>query len=369
MVKSKTKVIAFYLPQYYPIPENDIWYGRGFTEWTNVGKAKPQFRGHYQPRVPADLGYYDLRLPQVREAQAELAKEAGISAFCYYHYWFGNGKQMLQLPLNEVIESKSPDFPFCLAWANHTWYKKMWDSGTNMLKKEILIKQEYPGEKDIEDHFYSLLNAFKDSRYYKVNGKLLFVLYKVENIPGLNFFKDKWQELASRNNLPAFFFASYSDDLYRIKENCHTGCDATILSLHTEPGSLGSSTNFRKFNRLISSVLSKTLKIPLHVYPYSKVIEKLSDPVFKQNRIFPVIIPNWDYTPRRGAGGLIYHNSTPELFKKHVKQVLNFIQHKDETDKIIFLKSWNEWGEGNYMEPDLKYGKGYIAALRAALEE
>lgn len=365
----KSKVIAFYLPQYYPIPENDEWYGKGFTEWTNVGKARPQFKGHYQPRVPADLGYYDLRLPQVREAQAELAKEAGISAFCYYHYWFGKGKQMLEMPLNEVVKTGSPDFPFCLAWANHSWYKKMWDSSTNILKKEILIKQEYPGEKDIEDHFYMLLNAFKDRRYYKIEGKLLFVLYKVENIPDLNNFKEKWQELASLNNLPGFFFASYSDDLFRIKDKKHTECDASILSLNSEPGSMGGNSKLRKSIRILSSIVSNVIGKPLNVHPYSKIIDKLSHPIFKQERVFPVLIPNWDYTPRRRAGGLIFHNSTPELFKKHVKQILNLINQKDESSQIIFLKSWNEWGEGNYIEPDLRFGKGYINALREALDE
>ena len=158
----KAHVIAFYLPQFHPIPENDEWWGKGFTEWTNVGKAKPLFCRHYQPRVPADRGYYDLRMPEVRNAQAELAKEAGIDAFCYWHYWFGNGKQLLEQPLKMVVEQGKPDFPFCLAWANHTWYKKRWNSDVSRFSQEVLMEQQYPGIQDIDDHFYTMLPVFRD---------------------------------------------------------------------------------------------------------------------------------------------------------------------------------------------------------------
>jgi hypothetical protein len=369
MNNNKPQVIAFYLPQYHPTPENDKWYGKGFTEWTNVGKAKPQFKGHYQPRVPADLGYYDLRLSQVRQAQADLAKEAGITAFCYYHYWFGNGKQLLEMPFNEVVRIGKPDFPFCLAWANHTWYRKMWNSEKNILNKEVLIKQEYPSEKDIEEHFYSLLEAFKDKRYYKIHGKLAFVLYKVENIPNVDFFKEKWQNLAQINGLAGFYFISYSDDMYRIKQKQHKNCDATILSLKDDIASKGASSALRKYSRVLGYLLSKILKYPVYLYNYGDVLDKLSNTIFKEKNIYPVLIPNWDFTPRRGAGGLILHNSTPELFKKHILQIFDLIRNKPDNDKIVFLKSWNEWGEGNYMEPDLRYGKGFIYALRNAIEE
>jgi len=367
--EKKTKVIAFYLPQYHSIPENDKWFEKDFTEWTNVRKAKPLFKDHYQPRIPADLGYYDLSKPEIREAQARLAEEAGIAAFCYYHYWFGNGKQLLEMPLNEVVRVKTPDFPFCIAWANQTWYKKTWDSNKSILNKAVLIKQEYLGEKEIEDHFFALYHIFNDKRYFKIHDKLVFVLYKVEKIPYLDMFKEIWQKLALKNNLPGFFFVSYTDDIGRISDPRHTNCDATILSLKTEPGSFRKNSRLRKFKRVLISLISNTLKNPLHVLPYSKVIDQLSSPLFNQNRIYPVIIPNWDYTPRRGMGSLIFHDSTPELFKKHVRQILSLIDKKDSRDKIVFLKSWNEWGEGNYMEPDLKFGKGYIDALREVLDE
>lgn len=168
------KFIAFYLPQFHPIPDNDKWYGKGFTEWTNVAKGRPLFKGHYQPHIPADLGFYDLRLRDTVVAQTELAKEYGVDGFCYWHYWFGNGKQLLEKPFQALIADKSIDFPFSLAWANETWEKKLWDKNK---KNEIIAEQVYPGDQDYINHFYSLLKAFSDKRYIRVDGKLLFIIY------------------------------------------------------------------------------------------------------------------------------------------------------------------------------------------------
>ena len=170
----KARIIANYLPQFHPVPENDKYWGPGFTEWTNVAKARPLFRGHYQPRIPADLGFYDLRLPEIREQQAQMAREAGVEGFCYWHYWFGNGRQVLQRIFNEVVESGKPDFPFCLAWANHDWDTGSWLKG---IKKEVIFQQLYLGKEDHILHFKTLLPAFRDHRYIKVDGKLLFIIY------------------------------------------------------------------------------------------------------------------------------------------------------------------------------------------------
>ncbi len=364
------QVIAFYLPQYHPIAENNEWFGKGFTEWTNVGRAKPLFKGHYQPKVPADLGYYDLRIPEIRIEQAELAKEAGVSAFCYYHYWFGNGKQLLEMPLNEVIRTKQPDFPFCIAWANHSWYKKTWDSNKSILNKSILMKQEYPGIQDIDAHFYSLLEAFEDKRYYKIKGKLAFVLYKIEDISELDLFKSRWQELASENNLPGFYFISYADDILKLSDNKNKEVDAIILSLKTEPHAIPiGNAKLKKYYRALIAVLSEILHRPIYIFDYEKTLNRLLNPVYKKANVYPVIIPNWDNSPRRGYGGVIFKNSTPKTFQKHAEQIFEMIKDKDFTDQIVFLKSWNEWGEGNYMEPDMKFGKGYIYALREAIKE
>ena len=187
---SRPRLISFYLPQFYPTPENDEWWGKGFTEWTNVGRAKPLFKGHYQPRVPADLGYYDLRIPEVREQQAALAKEAGIEGFCYWHYWFA-GRRLLDTVFKEVVESGKPDYPFCLCWANHSWYAKTWDP---KVPDKLLIEQTYPGEQDYIDHFYAMLPAFKDERYMRVNGKPIFGLFSPLDIPEPEVFFNLWNK-------------------------------------------------------------------------------------------------------------------------------------------------------------------------------
>lgn len=357
------KIIAFYLPQYRPVAENDQWFGKGFTEWTNVAKATPLFKGHYQPKVPADLGFYDLRLPEVRQQQAEMAKEAGISAFCYYHYWFGNKRTILEKTLQEVIKSGSPDLPFCLCWANESWFKKLWHSDVAYLSQELLLEQTYGGKKDYEEHFYFLLDAFKDSRYYKIKGKLVFVIYNHGNFPDVENFKKCWDRLAKDNGLPGFYWLSYTINEKDVDSAHFTDYDAMILSLFKSP-LVGKNENFlkRRFNSLKSHI-SRKIGRPMLVYDYRKFYKDFSSEAFRNRKVYPVLVPNWDNTPRRGTGGLIYTNSTPEMFGKHVHQVFDLIKEKPEEDQIVFLKSWNEWGEGNYMEPDLKYGKGYIEAL------
>lgn len=362
----KAKIIAHYLPQFHPVKENNEWFGKGFTEWTSVGNAKPLFKGHYQPKVPSELGYYDLRLPEVREAQAELAKYAGIDAFCYYHYWFGNGKQMLEMPLQEVIKKHSPDFPFCVCWANHSWYRKNWDQRTGLLNQEILLEQCYPGEQDIKDHFYSLLDAFRDDRYYKIHGKLAFVVYNPE-FQLIDSFIKIWSNLALKEGLPGFFFIGYSYVEDSIDKYPFTLFDANALCmLHSVENA--SHSFIRSQYLRIRNILSSIIGIPLGVYNYSKILSSLMSPSFGKKNIYPVIIPNWDTTPRRGSGAMIFKNTTPSNFKLHLEQVLNSIDNKDSEDQIVFLKSWNEWGEGNYVEPDLKFGRGYLDVISHVLK-
>lgn len=364
-MNDRAEVIAFYLPQYYPIKENNEWFGEGFTEWTNVGKSQPLYKNHYQPKVPADLGYYDLRLPEVRAYQARLARMAGISAFCYYHYWFGHGKQMLEMPLNEVIRIKEPNFPFCICWANHTWYKKTWDADKNVLDKKPLLKQDYPGLDDAKEHFYTLLTAFKDKRYYKINGKLVFVMYRAEDVPYMEELMKQWEELALQEGLPGFYFMSYVDDEARLKHPIHKKFETTILCCKSNVESIGKGRFVRKISRFLRAYMAQTLHIPLNVHQYKDVRKKLISPLFQEENISPVIMPNWDNTPRRGVGAQVWHNATPEQFELLCSDIFSIIRNK--RNKVVFLKSWNEWGEGNYMEPCIKYGRGYITALYNAL--
>lgn len=365
----KARVIAMYLPQYHPVPENDAVWGKGFTEWTNVGRAKPLFKGHYQPRVPADLGYYDLRMPEAREAQAELAKEAGVEGFMYWHYWFGNGKQVLERPFNEVVATGSPDFPFCLGWANHSWRTDHWqDAKTRINKSPFIFEQLYPGKEDDIAHFNAFLPAFKDKRYIKVDGKLLFVIWDPLAIPHLKEFIKTWNELAIANGLNGFHFVGMAGgSIEKQKTVFKSGCDA----INTSNAWIAESMVKGELWRILLTKLGKYFpKItPLSKFEYKKIIKYLISDVDREENVYPTIIPNWDRSPRSGRRAVIYTNSTPELFKQHVKDALNAVRDKEDEHKIIFLRSWNEWAEGNYMEPDLVFGHGYIKALREALED
>ena len=358
---SRPRIIAFYLPQYYPTPINDKWYGEGFTEWTSVRKAKPLFRGHDQPRVPADLGYYDLRDASVREAQAELAREAGIEGFCYYHYWFSKDHQELTIPFDEVIRLKKPDFPFCLCWANQSWYSKFWSHAANCEPK-LVAEQTYDDPEGIEKHFYSLLEAFRDPRYIRVDGRTLFMIYRPKEYPGVRDFMAQWQALAEQNGLPPFYFIGQGGQKTAAQDILDLGLDGVNI--------------VHKFDVMKHPVLRqvkhfcKFFRVPFHL-DYEKVMHDFFDPEMPEAlspKFYPALIPNWDHSPRSGWKGAVYTNSTPENFRKHAEKVIHGCRGKDHEHNLIFLKSWNEWGEGNYMEPDARYGKGYIRALRSILD-
>lgn len=358
---SKARVIAFYLPQFHPTVDNDNWWGKGFTEWTNVGKAKPLFKGHYQPKVPADLGYYDLRLPIVRSQQADMARKAGVEGFCYYHYWFGEGKQELELPFDEVVNSGQPDYPFCLCWANESWHSKFWNiDGT--VQKKMLIEQKYLGKEDNEMHFYSLLPAFKDKRYMKYRGKQIFMIYKPLEFKGVEVFIKQWNQLASKNGLEGFHFIAHTLSASEIDILKTMGFDAVnLLRLNNF---VVNETN--KLRRNLIFMMHRLFKKPF-VYNYKTIIPCLVGKEESLPNVYPSLIPNWDHTPRSGYGGYLLQDSEPLYFDLHLKQVLSIVSNKDYEDKIVFLKSWNEWGEGNYVEPDLRYGHGYLDVLQSNL--
>lgn len=356
------EIIAYYLPQYYPFEENNTWWGEGFTEWTNVGKAKSLFRYHNQPKVPADLGYYDLRVKETREKQVKLAKEAGVTAFCYWHYWFGNRKQLLDIPFKEVLQSGSPDFPFCLGWANESWKSKVWNSYDDSNDK-ILIEQLYPGEKDIEDHFYSILPALNDKRYLRIEGRPIFVIYKPLLLKECFDFINVWNKLAKSNGI--------SDGIHFIGHTNNIAEKDIILSLGFDSINIVRNGEHRYNKSVIKRILLNLVKFKFFNKPlvlkYSFISKYFIQEMDKDERIFPTLIPNWDHTPRSGKKGLVFHNSSPELFYAHAKQAIKIIKQKPSSKQILFLKSWNEWGEGNYMEPDIEFGKKYIFALKNAI--
>ncbi len=357
----KVRVIAFYLPQYHPIPENDAWWGKGFTEWTNVGKAKPLFKGHYQPKVPADLGYYDLRVPETREAQAELARKYGVEGFLYWHYWFGNGRRLLERPFCEVLASGKPDFPFCLGWANHSWQ----GIHCGVKSKEALIAQTYGGVSDYEAHFYDVLPAFRDKRYISVDGRPLFYIHSPLASPEVPVFVECWQRLAKENGFEKGICfvgnsANNPEDIEKVRAFCSYVNIDTLFDFKKYA--------FSFWDKVRNKILRTVFKVG-NVYEYKNAMKyfysRQVDPVV----YFPTILPNWDHTPRTGSVGNVLNHSTPELFYRHAREVFEEIREKPEEERVVFLKSWNEWAEGNYMEPDLKFGHGYLKALKKAIED
>lgn len=381
----RARVIAFYLPQFHPIPENDKWWGKGFTEWTNVAKAKPLFRGHYQPRIPADLGFYDLRVPEVREQQAKLAREAGIEGFCYWHYWFSHENKLLERPFQEVLTSGNPDFPFCLGWANHNWTNKSWEAGTRQQREMTLMEMVY-NEEEYKRHFYDVLPAFKDKRYITVDNKPIFLVWSPLEIPAPNTFIHLWQELAIQNGLEGIHFVGIqqniiNDDI-KLNDIISKKIPNNSASLYQQILKQGfNAINSRGYNRAdlhcrsLWNIIYRTIAIRLFKrFPISKCDQrKINQWLYteedKLEYVYPTLIPNWDRTARSGKKARIYTNSTPEVFQEQIDSALDLIKHKQKEHQILFLMSWNEWAEGNYVEPDLKYGHGYLEALRKKILE
>lgn len=362
----KPQIIAFYLPQFHPFKENDEWWGKGFTEWTNVGKAKPLFKGHNQPRVPTELGYYDLRLPIIREQQAQMAREAGVTAFCYWHYWFGNGKRLIPEVFDEVLKSGNPDFPFCLGWANHSWYAKNWNSDGTTTNR-LLIEQTYPGMQDEKMHFAFLLKAFKDTRYVKIDGKPLLYIFAPGDLPKeyLSNLR-QWTKEAGFPDL--FLVANITMTFYQKEHAIADGYDAVSYQRLVPKRHDGNTISDKIIRHLkLEKICGFFLHRPPFLADYAKNYHFLIKPGDEAENVIPMLLPQWDHTPRSGWNGSLLINATPENFYKHAKEVLDVV--KDKKNPILFLKSWNEWGEGNMMEPDLTYGRGFIDALRKAVDE
>ena len=355
---SRPRLISFYLPQFYPTPENDEWWGKGFTEWTNVGRAKPLFKGHYQPRVPADLGYYDLRIPEVREQQAALAKEAGIEGFCYWHYWFA-GRRLLDTVFKEVVESGKPEYPFCLCWANHSWYAKTWDP---KVPDKLLIQQTYPGEQDYIDHFYAMLPAFKDKRYMRVDGKLLFGLFAPLDIPEPNVFFNIWNKLAKENGLNEFYFFGFTFNHLEVNEILKIGYNSAVID-----NVRSCDTSSKLFNNFFTRLKRKLFKIP-KLIQYDNYVKYMKDNYYLASNIHPCINPNFDHSPRSAHRGVILINNTPQKWYNLCRDIFEMVNKRKQEENLVFIKAWNEWGEGNYLEPDLKFGRQYLDETRKAWE-
>lgn len=338
------RVVAWYLPQYHPIPENDAWWGRGFTDWANVAKARPRFPGHRQPQLPSELGFYDLRLPEVRAAQADLARAHGIAAFCYYHYWFG-GRQLLERPFAEVLASRAPDFPFCLCWANENW-TRAWDG----LEQDVLLAQRY-GEDDDRRHVRWLATAFRDPRYLRVDGRPLFLVYRVSALPDPRRTAAVWREEARRLGVDDPFLCTVESLRYDRVDPAAIGFDAAV---DFQPDWLALGEPDR---RLANDTL---------VFDYGTVVDRMRARPEPSYRRFGGVMTGWDNSARRERNAVIVHGATPERYERWLRDV---IARADASgpDTPVFVNAWNEWAEGAHLEPCTRFGRAFLEATRAAL--
>ena len=342
--------IAFYLPQFHPIPENDEWWGKGFTEWTNVVQARPIFRGHYQPHLPAELGFYDLRLPEARQAQTDLAREYGIHGFCYYHYWF-NGRRLLQRPFDEVLASGEPDFPFCLCWANENW-TRVWDGQEH----HVLLAQQYSAEDDRE-HIRWLCRAFADSRYIRIADKPLFLVYRATALPDPRNTTDIWREEAARLGIGELFLARVESNFPDERGDPRLlGFDAAV---EFAPDAL---TLFQRRPQTAGEGMW---------FPYPEMVDTLlARPAVDYPR-FAGVSPGWDNTPRRREGGAGIKESTPEEYERWLREVSARSAARSASDDVtgdfVFINAWNEWGESCHLEPCQRWGRAYLEATARAL--
>ena len=355
----KIRPIAFVLPQFHPIKENDEWWGKGFTEWTNVAKAQPLFKGHYQPQLPSDLGFYDLRLEEAREAQAAIAKEHGIYGFCYYHYWF-NGKRLLNYPVDDMLRLQKPDMPFMLCWANENWTRR-WDGKEH----EILIKQEYSFEDDANHMRWLCKNVFPDKRYIRVDDCPVFMVYRHELFPDIKRTADIWRDVAVNE-------FGYKD-LYL--------CITESFNIRTTPETIHFDANVEfsphsvmqvKIKASKKDVLFERLKLKkkrkLDICDFERGVQKCINRKPPSYKLFRSVTPSWDNTPRKGDKGILASGSSPELYYKWLHHIKNTFEPFSKEENFVFINAMNEWAEGNHLEPCIKYGRAYLEATKKAFD-
>jgi lipopolysaccharide biosynthesis protein len=342
------KFIAYYLPQYHPIHENDVWWGKGFTDWRNVTRAMPIYAGHYQPRLPGELGYYDLRLVETIRRQAELARLYGISAFCFHFYWFG-GKRLLETPLLNFLKRKDIDLSFCLCWANENWTRR-WDGRSD----EVLIGQSHSPQDDLSFIEY-LSKFFEDPRYLKVNDKPVLIVYRPALFPEITRTIERWRSAANKAGISGLHIVA--TNAFVFKDAASSGFDAIAeFPPHGVKAGLWSAP-----------ILAPEFSGKIFSYP--EVVESAtnSDTVSRVP-IWPGAMPGWDNTPRMPQRGHLFHGSTPEFFETWLSDCIRRARHNPASERFVMINAWNEWAEGAYLEPDQYYGYAYLAACAGALK-
>lgn len=350
------KIIAFHLPQFHPTPENDAWWGPGFTEWRNVAKARALYPGHRQPNLPGELSFYDLRLEETQVAQAELAQEAGVTAFCYYHYWF-SGRLLLNKPTERMLNRQVPQFLYCICWANHSWTAH-WAGRSN----EVLIEQCYPGIDDERVHYEYLRTFFGDPRYLRLADRPVFMIFRPGNIPDLGCMLERLNAWSLQDGIGEPYVIGLTDDATLLTQ----GIDAIA------PHALNTALDhyLRGGRRLVQAMKHRILHYPRWVVSYQKLQPYFENAYCDGITRLPTAIPNWDNTPRVGRRGVVLHGSSPTLFADHLRSsTAGFTHEHSSCESILLIKSWNEWAEGNYLEPDLAWGHGWLTALGQFVKE
>lgn len=345
------KLLAYYLPQFYPFEENDEWWGKGTTEWNNVSKAVPQYMGHYQPRLPGELGYYDLRIVDNIKRQVELAKIYGIYGFCFYYYWF-DPKRLLDKPLDMFVNDKSIDFPFCLCWANESWAKRFWGTDNSVIMEQPRNTESY------KRAIFEMLQYFKDSRYIMIEGACKLIIYKPSNIPNTMDVFSYWRSEALKEGV-MLHIVGVKEEIIDI-DLLKLGYDAVS---EFQPGSV------------LKNVKQITSQLPYVRADYSGVVLDYDDLVknkryeIKNNyKTYRAIMPMWDNTARKDYKAVVCHGSTPDLYEDWLKNIIKETKGNDSlVEKFIFINAWNEWGEGAYLEPDRKFGYAYLQATLNAI--
>jgi lipopolysaccharide biosynthesis protein len=336
------RLIAFYLPQFHPTPENDLWWGKGFTEWTNVTKAEPLFEGHRQPHLPSDFGFYDLRVRETRREQIQMAKQYGLDGFCYHYYWF-SGKRILNLPLDDMLADPESDMPFCLCWANENWTRR-WDAGDH----EVLIAQEYLPDDDL-NFIKSVEPFFKDRRYIRLDGKPYLIVYRPQHLPNARKTVEIWRDHCRSIGLGEIHI-----------------CAALILD-NEDYAQFGfdSGVEFPPHNmRPANSNIQVNFRVDFrgYVIQYMDIAQSYLDRAYGAMRVFKTVFPSWDNTARTKERALVVLNGTPDNYEYWLASTIDIVKRSKEHDELIFINAWNEWAEGCHLEPDRWFGHGFLQA-------
>lgn len=342
------RVVAYYLPQFHPLPENDRWWGTGFTEWTNVTAAKPLFDGHHQPQLPADLGFYDLRIGQVQADQAALARQYGVSGFCYYYYWFG-GKTLMTLPIDRHLE-EDYDLDFCLCWANESWSRR-WDGS----ETDVLIAQQHNFDSDVR-FIESCLKYFRSDRYIKIDGAPLLQVYRISLLANPVETIARWREIVRAAGFPDLHVSMVES--FQSGEPHSLGCDSSCQfpPLQQQPA------------RIDADVVALDPGFKGAIFSYDDILRtEIARPPSSWTR-FRTAMPSWDNTARRGKAAHIYHGSTPDRFGAWMRHLVDDAERNlPPGRRLVFVNAWNEWAEGAHLEPDRRHGHQWLQALRDAL--